>query len=119
MTRKYKLAANFNTVELEFTDDDLFSVAECIGIDPEFDEETETWSFNDAYEDLALRHLLQQEYDILASVKVVGAIPTATPAEAFEPASEKQIKWAKNLGMKNPEKASKKEVWKYIQDHKD
>lgn len=78
------------------------------------------WDVSD--EELITR-VLQREYDILAGVKVVQpvAIPVKgekTPVKEEEKPSDKQIDWARNLGMKNPEKSTKKEVWKYIQEHK-
>lgn len=119
MRRNYKLAANFNTVELlDINSEDLMEV---------LDWDTEVYYNNsdepqwDIEDDELLARLLQREYDILAGIKVVPPQPTSTSEQAkkVEKPSEKQIAWAKNLGMKNPEKATKKEVWKYIQEHKD
>lgn len=120
ITRNYKLAANFNTVELTIDQDELMTV---------LDWETEVYYNNsdepqwDIEDEVLITRVLQREYDILAGVKVVQpvAIPVKgekTPVKEEEKPSDKQIEWAKNLGMKNPEKATKKEVWKYIQDHK-
>lgn len=120
MERTYKLAANFNTVELvDITNEDLMEM---------LDWDTEV-TYNNSGEpqwevedDVLLARLLQKEYDILAGIKVVPPQPTVASTEKakkVEGPSEKQIAWAKSLGMKNPEKATKKEVWKYIQDHKD
>lgn len=121
MTKTYKLAANFNTCEItNITEEDLMSV---------LDWETEvSYDENDVpsrevSDEELIGRLLQKEYDILAGIKVVNVAPPAqtvkTPVKEEEPASEKQIKWAKSLGMKNPEKATKKEVWLFIQKHKD
>lgn len=121
MEKIYKLAANFNTVEIK--DIKLQDLMDMLDWDNEvsYDEFDEAqW---DVPEEELIGRLLQREYDILAGIKVVNYAPPAqgvkTPVKEEEPASEKQIKWAKALGMKNPEKASKKEVWKYIQEHKD
>ena len=120
ITRNYKLAANFNTVELTIDQDELMTVLD-------WDEEV-SYDSNDepvweVEDEVLITRVLQREYDILAGIKVINVAPPAqgvkTPVAVEEPASEKHIKWAKNLGMKNPEKASKKEVWKYIQEHKD
>ena len=121
MTKTYKLAANFNTCEItNITEEDLMTVLDW-ETEVSYDEnDVPSWEVSD--EELIGR-LLQKEYDILAGIKVVNVAPpvqtTKTPVKEEEPASEKQIKWAKSLGMKNPEKATKKEVWLYIQKHKD
>lgn len=120
ITRNYKLAANFNTVELTFDQDELMTVLDWDN-EGRFDENDEpTWDVED---EVLIGRVLQREYDILAGIKVINVAPpvqgSKTPVKEVEPASEKQIKWAKNLGMKNPEKASKQEVWKFIQEHKD
>ena len=121
ITRNYKLAANFNTVELTIDQEELMTVLDWdneVYYPGESDEPQ--WNVED--EEL-LKRVLQREYDILASIEVVNVAPPAQGTNKVvkqeEPASEKQIKWAKALGMKNPEKASKKEVWLYIQEHKD
>ena len=120
MTKTYKLAANFNTVEFNITEEDLMSVLDW-QTEVSYDEnDCPTWEIS---EQELTKRVLQREYDILASIKVVNVAPpvqgSKTPVKEEEPASEKQIKWAKSLGMKNPENASKKEVWLYIQKHKD
>lgn len=121
MTKTYKLAANFNTCEItNITEEDLMTVLDW-ETEVSYDEnDVPSWEVSD--EELIGR-LLQKEYDILAGIKVVNVAPpvqgSKTPVKEEEPASEKQIKWAKSLGMKNPEKATKKEVWLYIQKHKD
>ena len=121
ITRNYKLAANFITVELTIDHDDLMTVLDWETEVMYDQDDIPAWDVTD--EELITR-VLQREYDILAGIKGVNGAPpaqgTKTPnKEVEEPASEKQIKWAKNLGMKNHEKASKKEVWKFIQEHKD
>lgn len=116
MNRHYKLAANFNTVEFDILEEDLLQYAKEDEIS--FDDDMIPYLTVD--EAVLMSRVLQQEYDILAAIKVVPAQVTGKEAkEPVEPASEKQIKWALALGMKNPEKASKREVWEFIQKHKD
>lgn len=121
MKRLYKLAANFNTVDLAFDEDDLIDVC---GLD-----EIE-WSVDDQPtflipESELIQRILQREYDILASIKTVPAIVNnaATPKKTINiPESDKptqgQIEYARSLGMPNPENSTKGAVWKYIKDHK-
>ena len=116
MKRSYKLAANFNTVEFEITNDDLLEVC-----DPEteieFDEDQiPTTTVED---EVLIKRILHREYDLLARINVVNIAPPINQAEKDDPPSEKQIAWAKELGMKDAKKHSKKEVWAYIQKHKD
>ena len=123
MKRIYKLAANYNTVEIELTEDDLLE-----GVD--FDNEVhyvddDSPVFHISNEEM-IRRVLQREYDILASIKVVNEAPApkvkaaAQPKkEAADPPTKKQCEWARALGMTNPERKTKQEVWKYIQSHKD
>lgn len=116
MTRNYKLAANFNTVEFEITDDEILE--EIKPEELEYDEDDEV-VFTDAAKDNALKRILQREYDLLASINVVNIAPPIKQAEKADPPSEKQIAWAEDLGMKDAKKHSRKEVWAYIQKHKD
>lgn len=122
MRRNYKLAANFNTVELvDINSEDLMEV---------LDWDTEVYYNNsdepqwDIEDEELLARLLQREYDILAGIKVVPPQPTSTTTTSSnkkdkkDKPSEKQILWAKNLGMKNPEKSTSYEVSKYIQEHR-
>lgn len=119
MKRVYKLACNFNTVEIEPTRDDLMEMVE----DFELMESEEGLRPMVSDEEL-LSRLLQREYDILADIKpanTVGAAPIKQPAQQprhLIPPSPKQCEWARNLGMKDPEKKSLQEVWAYIDKHK-
>lgn len=115
MIRNYKLAANFNTVEFEITDDEILE--EIKPEELEYDENDEV-TFTDEVRDNAIKRLLQREYDILASINVVNIAPPIKQAEAVDKPSQKQIEWATNLGMKDAAKKSKKEVWAFIQKHK-
>ena len=118
-----KLAYNYSTVEMEFTAEELRQYAEEIEID------------------------LQYAYDMMKRIvdgpKMPEGEPTTDatvvtktivddsrgPVEAPKPRLEvprdpaleptpSQIRWAKNLGMKDPEKYSRQEVGRYIQEHK-
>ena len=119
MNRTYKLACNFNTVEItNITYKDLMSVAEFEEIAT--DENGERFVIVDE-EDLLIR-LLQREYDIIAEVKTanvigVGATPIKQAQAPAEPPSEKQINWARNLGMVAPERHSRQEVSAFIAKH--
>lgn len=123
MIRNYKLACNFNTVEIsDITDDDLLLMekdGECSDLDF-IDDENYTY----VSEDELMRRLLQKEYDIIAAVKTANVIGvSAAPQKAATPApmdrpSEKQIEWARNLGMDHPERRTRAEVANYIRGHK-
>ena len=115
MIRNYKLAANFNTVEFEITDDEILEE-----IKPEelaYDDDDEV-VFTDEAKENALKRILQREYDLLASINVVNIAPPIKQAEKINPPSEKQAAFAESLGMKDAMKHDKKEVWAYIQKHK-
>jgi hypothetical protein len=118
--KTYKLAANFNTVEFTIDKEDLMSVLDW---DEEVFEDAEGMPMWEVSDEELTKRVLQREYNILASIKVVHVAPASqgfiAPVKEEEAATEKQIKWAKSLGMKDPEKATKKEVWAYIQKHKD
>ena len=123
MKRIYKLAANYNTVEFELTEDDLL---ETVDIDTEVhytDHDSPVFHISN---DEMIKRVLQREYDILASIKVVNEAPapkvkttTQPEKEEADPPTKKQCEWARALGMTNPERKTKQEVWKYIQSHKD
>ena len=121
MKRVYKLAANYNTVEFEVTQEDLRKVVD-------FDTEVDYINEEPVYlisDDELTRRILQREYDILSSIKVVNEAPapkvtTATQREKeADPPTKKQCEWARALGMANPERKTKQELWRYIQSHKD
>lgn len=119
MKRSYKLAANFNVVEIEFDSEDLKELAKDEEIT--FVEE-EPWTMPqmvlEVSEETLIKRLLQREYDILASINVINAAPPIKNTAPVEKPSPKMIEWATNLGMKDAEKKSKGEVWAYIQKHK-
>ena len=118
-----KLAYNYSTVEMEFTAEELRQYAEEIEID------------------------LQYAYDMMKRIvdgpKMPEGEPTTdttvvtktivdnskSPVEASKPRLEvprdpvleptpNQIRWARNLGMEEPEKHTRQEVGRYIQEHK-
>lgn len=122
MKRVYKLAANYNTVEFELTEDDLLEVVDFDNEVHYLDDDSPV--FHISNEEM-IRRVLQREYDILASIKVVNEAPApkvkaaAQPeSEAADPPSKKQCEWARALGMTKPERKTKQEVWQYIQSHK-
>lgn len=132
MKRIYRLACNFNVVEIVPEYEDLLEMVEEeeIGLD-ENDEE-----FPIVGEEELLRRLLQREYDILAAIEQKNTVSAAPPRKgtaapgygkpasrpksnpAFEKPSPAQIEWAENLGMEDAAHRSKKEVWEYIQKYK-
>lgn len=116
MERHYKLAANFNTVEFTINDENILQVLDFEN-EAHYDEGGEF--ILDVAEDVLIKRILQKEYDILASIKVVNVAPDIKQAQPITPPSEKQAAWAEYLGMKDAMKHSKKEVWDYIQKHKD
>ena len=119
MKRSYKLAANYNVVELEFTDDDLKTFAKEEEIVLEYDELADDYSMRyEVSNETLIKRLLQYEYDILASINVINAAPAIKNNPPIEKPTQKMIDWATNLGMKNAENKSKGEVWNYIQKHK-
>lgn len=119
MKRSYKLAANYNVVELEFTDEDLKGFAKDDEIVLEYDELADDYSMRyEVSDETLIKRLLQYEYDILASINVINPAPTIKNTPPVEKPSPKMIEWATNLGMKNAESKSKGEVWAYIQKHK-
>ena len=121
MLRKYKLAANFNTVEIEISDNDIeeLSMDKHLNIcyPTDIDDDIREFIEDEEYNIDVIKRALQREYDILSGIKVVNIAPDIKKAPA-EPASAKQIEWARNLGMKNPANATKQEVWEYIQKHR-
>lgn len=115
LARRYKLASNFNTVEFEITPEEFITVLQ--------EDEVGFLASGEAVWDVPdeelIKRVLQREYDILASIQGTDVAPAPKPKRPpTEPASPKQIEWARNLGMKDPEKKSKSEVWGYIQKHR-
>jgi hypothetical protein len=115
MTRNYKLAANFNTVEFTIDDENILQALDFEN-EAHYDEDGE--AVLDVAEDVLIKRILQKEYDILASIDVINVAPPIKQAEKIDPPSEKQAKFAEALGMKDAMKHDKKEVWAYIQKHK-
>lgn len=123
MKRVYKLACNFNTVEVsDITYDDLLDVADEGEILYD-DDSGERYICPDVFEETLITRLLQREYDIIAEIKTanvigIGSAPVAKTQAPVERPSDKQIEWARNLGMKDPESHTKQEVSAFIYKHK-
>ena len=118
MKRTYKLAYNFNTVELEFTEKDYVTVLE---EDEMVLDEEGNLEYYDVEESEIIARILQREFDILTEISQPIALERpsqGTKKLNSEPPSPAQIRWAENLGMKNPEKYSRQEVAEYIQRNK-
>lgn len=115
MKKIYKLAANFNTVTIE--DIDKKDLDKYVDWENEVVWDNEGLPTTTVDDNTLIARLLQDEYDIIAGIKVLTTAPSTIGTEEEKP-SEKQIEWARSLGMKDPEKKSKKEVWKYIQEHR-
>ena len=118
MKRTYKLAYQFNTVELEFTEKDYIDVLE---EDEMVLDEEGNLEWYEVDESEVIGRILQREFDILTGIDIPIPIdrPSQAPKTALsDPPSEAQIRWAKNLGMKNPEQHSRQEVSEYIQRNK-
>ena len=117
MNRTYKLACNYNVVEIT---PDIMDLTEML-------EEYENLDIVSTEE--LLTRLLQREYDILASIQVTSSVTPSPknksipkpapkkPVEVEKP-SPAQIEWAENLGMEDAKYRSKKEVWEYINKYK-
>lgn len=143
MTRTYKLASNFNTVEFTITDDDYFDYVSPIKIANEMAVEDGYPEEPILLYDEWLKIKLQEEYDILASIKPIEPInaprienkaPTSPlkpsggpkiplnnkkPSTAvFEAPTEAQISFAESLGIVNAAEYSKKELWALIKEMK-
>ena len=118
MTRHYKLAANYNTVELEFDDKDLTELANEDEVMISANDEGEYITVVTTDEETLIKRLLKREYDILASIDVVNVPVVMNPPAPIDPPSDKQAEYAASLGMKDPKSHSKKEVWAYIQKHR-
>lgn len=115
MNKTYKIAANFNTVEFSIGHDDLMEVT----TDDDYIMTDDAEFILNVEETELIKRILQREYDVLASIKVVNVAPSIKPsAKEITPPSEKQAAWAESLGMKNPMQCDKKEVWEYIMKHK-
>ena len=118
MKRTYKLAYNFNTVELEFDEKEYVTVLE---EDEMVLDEEGNLEYYDVEEADIIERILQREFDILTEIHQPAMLerqPQSTKTAPADPPSPAQIRWAKNLGMKNPEQYSRQEVAEYIQRNK-
>lgn len=107
-----KLAYNYSTIEMEFTAEELHQYAEEIEIDLQY-----------AYD------MMKRVVDGESAPEKLGKEELSTPQDNIKPKlnltkdpelapTPNQIRWAKNLGMEDPEKHTRQEVGKYIQEHK-
>jgi hypothetical protein len=124
MKRNYKLAANFNVVELTIEYEDYENYVNQIQFENENLIEMGLDPMNILDEEQWIVRVLQREYDMLSAIKVVNPIVTkvqessAKPKETVQddPPSEDQIKYGLSLGLKNPENMTKTELRFAIRD---
>lgn len=132
MIRNYKLAAYFNVVEITIDDADYEKY--CLEV-----EEENNYRYEDGVPPIRVLtneewrlNILQEEYDILASIKVVDPIKTTPKVEEnrtyekpkqkrfekqrLEKPTEKMISYAKALNIENAEKMDKQTLWQAIHD---
>lgn len=118
MKRNYKLAANFNVVELTIDSEDYDNYVSQIqlenenltemGLDPLCILDEESW----------IVRVLQREYDMLSAIKIVDPLKTRLTEntinkkeiEKKDPPSQDQISYGLSLGIKDPENMSKSEL---------
>lgn len=124
MKRNYKLAANFNVVELTIDSEDYENYVNQIQFENENLIEMGLDPMNILDEEMWIVRVLQREYDMLSAIKVVNPIAvkvqenTAKNKEIVQddPPSQDQISYGLSLGLKNPEKMSKTELRFAIRD---
>ena len=116
MKRTYKLAANFNVVELTIDAEDYENYVNQIQLENENLTEMGLDPLNILDEESWIVRVLQQEYDIVAAIKVVNPIITSQKEnntkeiEQNDPPTQEQISYGLSLGIKNPEKMTKTEL---------
>ena len=116
MKRTYKLAANFNVVELTIDAEDYENYVNQIQLENENLIEMGLDPLNILDEESWIVRILQQEYDIVAAIKVVNPIITSQKEnntkeiEQNDPPTQEQISYGLSLGIKNPEKMTKTEL---------
>ena len=116
MKRTYKLAANFNVVELTIDAEDYENYVNQIQLENENLIEMGLDPLNILDEESWIVRVLQQEYDIVAAIKVVNPIITSQKEnntkeiEQNDPPTQEQISYGLSLGIKNPEKMTKTEL---------
>ena len=113
MKRTYKLAANFNVVELTIDGEDYENYVNQIQFENENLIEMGLDPLNILDEESWIVRILQREYDMIAAIKIVNPIMTA-PKETTskqivqnDPPSQDQINYGLSLGIKDPEKMTK------------
>ena len=116
MKRTYKLAANFNVVELTIDAEDYENYVNQIQLENENLIEMGLDPLNILDEESWIVRILQQEYDIVAAIKVVNPIITSQKENATketeqnDPPTPEQISYGLSLGIKNPEKMTKTDL---------
>ena len=116
MKRTYKLAANFNVVELTIDGEDYENYVNQIQFENENLIEMGLDPLNILDEESWIVRILQREYDMIAAIKIVNPIMTA-PKETTskqivqnDPPSQDQINYGLSLGIKDPEKMTKSDL---------
>ena len=116
MKRTYKLAANFNVVELTIDAEDYENYVNEIKLENEDLIKMGLDPLNILAEESWIVRVLQQEYDIVAAIKVVNPIITSQKEnttkeiEQNDPPTPEQISYGLSLGIKNPEKMTKTDL---------
>lgn len=116
MKRTYKLAANFNVVELTIDTEDYDNYVNQVQFENENLIEMGLDPMNILDEESWIVRVLQREYDMIAAIKIVNPIMTA-PKETTsrqvvqnDPPSQDQINYGLSLGIKDPEKMTKSDL---------
>lgn len=123
-----KLAYNYSTVEMEVTVEELRQYAEEIEIDLQYMYDMMKRIVDGSKTPVESVSEGEPSKDIPVETKTLvddsrGPVEASKPRlevprdPALEP-TPNQIRWAKNLGMKDPEKYTRQEVGRYIQEHK-
>ena len=124
MKRNYKLAANFNVVELTIEYEDYENYVSQLQFENENLIEMGLDPLNILDEEQWIVRVLQREYDMLSAIKVVNPIVTKVQENTAktketvqeDPPSQDQINYGLSLGLKNPEKMTKTELRFAIRD---
>lgn len=118
MKRNYKLAANFNVVEITIDAEDYDNYVSQLQLENENLIEMGLDPLNILDEESWIVRVLQREYDMLSAIKTVDPIQTRLientmkkrEAEQKDPPSKDQISYGLSLGIKDPENMSKGEL---------
>ena len=118
MKRNYKLAANFNVVEITIDTEDYDNYVSQLQLENENLIEMGLDPLNILDEESWIVRTLQREYDILSAIKIVDPLKTRLTEntnnkkeiEKKDPPSQDQISYGLSLGIKDPENMSKSEL---------